>query len=492
MLRLRIALITAALCFAAGPPLAAQDTPADYMARIEGAQDSSGEFADLTIEALMEQLGVPGVSVAVIRDFEIHWAKGYGIADVETGQPVDTETMFQAASISKPVTAMAVLRAVQDGVFTLDDDINSILTSWHLDGGEFTRERPVTPRGLTSHTSGLGDGFGFPGYEPDATLPTVIQILDGHELSNVGPLFMEREPGTFEEYSGGGVTLMQLALSDARRKPFAELMQESVLTPLGMTRSSFAQPISVEDDRNAARAHDDEGASMGAKWHVYPEQAAAGLWTTASDLARFAIEVQKSARGESNKVLSRTTVQEMLSPVGVGGFAVGFSIGREGQGWYFSHGGGNWGFRCILMAHKTKGYGLAIMTNAQRGGAVMGEISRRIQTAYEWDSRAEPVPRGYAPRVERTEVDVDADILRTYVGAYEFESGNTIVVELEDGRLFVTPSGQERFRLHAESDTGFFLRVANVQVTFRTDEAGLIEMVVHQGGRDQVGTRSND
>ena len=126
----------------------------------------------------------------------MHWEKGYGIADVETGAPVDHETMFQAASISKPVAAMAVLKAVQDGLFTLDDDINDILTSWTLDGGEFTANRPVTPRGLTSHTAGLGDGFGFPGYDPDVELPTVVQILDGHELSNVGPLFMEREPGS--------------------------------------------------------------------------------------------------------------------------------------------------------------------------------------------------------------------------------------------------------------------------------------------------------
>jgi len=479
------------LSLIAAQSLAAQDTPADFMSRIEGPQDSSGEFSELTIEALMEQFGVPGVSVAVIRDFDLHWAKGYGVADVETGAPVDTETMFQAASISKPVAAMAVLRAVQDGLFELDEDINDILTSWRLVGGEFTRDRPVTPRGLTSHTSGLGDGFGFPGYDPDDPIPTVVQILEGHELSNVGPLFMEREPGTFEEYSGGGVTLMQLALSDARQQPFAELMQEAVLTPVDMTRSSFVQPISAEHDRNAARAHDDEGGSMGPKWHVYPEQAAAGLWTTASDLARFAIEVQKSARGESNRVLSRTTVQEMLSPVGVGGFAVGFSIGREGQGWYFSHGGGNWGFRCILMAHKSKGYGLAIMTNAERGGAVMSEISRRIQVAYEWDSMAEPVPRGYAPQVERTAIDVDTDILRTYVGSYEFEDGDTIAVDLVDGQLFVTPAGQDRFRLYAESDTNFFLRLVNAQVTFRTTDGGHMEMVVHQGGRDQVGTRQN-
>jgi CubicO group peptidase (beta-lactamase class C family) len=161
-----------------------------------------------------------------------------------------------------------------------------------------------------------------------------------------------------------------------------------------MTRSSFEQPISSEWDRNAARGHDQVGASRGPKWHVYPELAAAGLWTTPTDLARFAIEVQKSAVGTSNRVLDRTTVQEMLSPVGVGGYAVGFGIAQRGEGWYFSHTGGNWGFRCILLAHKVKGYGLVVMTNADQGGVLMAEIARRIQVAYEWDSMAGPVPRG--------------------------------------------------------------------------------------------------
>ena len=463
--------------------------PTDYIAAIEGAQESAGPngMGDKTIEQLMDEFGVPGVSVAVIKDFEVHWAKGYGIADVDTGAPVDTETRFQAASISKPVTAMAVLKAVQDGLFTLDDDINDILESWTLDGGEFTNDRPVTPRTLTSHTSGLGDGFGFPGYDPSDTLPTVVQILEGHELSNVGPLFMERPPMTLEEYSGGGVVLMQLALSDARGRPFEDIMREDVLEPIGMTRSSFEQPISPANDSDAARAHDGQGRSRGPKWHVYPEQAAAGLWTTPTDLARFAIEVQKSAIGESNRVLSRTTVHEMLSPVGVGGFAVGFSIERDGEGWYFSHGGGNWGFRCVLLAHKVKGYGLAIMTNADRGGAVMGEISRRIQMAYEWDSMAEPAPRGYAPPVERTEIEVAVEILATYVGTYELSPDFSIVVTLEDGALFGQPTGQNRVALFPESEVDFFLRAVNAQVTFTKDDAGAVTgLVLHQGGRDQT------
>ena len=381
----------------AAPPAAAQLSPSGARAAIEGVQPEPGEdgLGSLTMSELMERFGVPGVSVAIIRDFEIHWARGYGVADVETGQAVDTETMFQAASISKPVAAMATVRAVQDGLFGLDDDINDILVSWRLDGAGFTDTRPVTPRGLTSHTSGLGDGFGFPGYDPDVHLPTTVQILDGHDLSNVGEVFMEREPLTFYEYSGGGVTVMELALSDVRRMPFDELMRRYVLDPIGMSRSSYQQPISAANDRNAARAHDRDGRSRGPKWHVYPEMAAAGLWTTPSDLARFAIDVQRTARGEGGAVLNRQMVGEMLRPVGVGPYAVGFSISQRGQGWYFGHGGSNWGFRAQLLAHTAKGYGFAIMTNADQGSALIAELSRRIQRVYEWDSVAEGVRRGY-------------------------------------------------------------------------------------------------
>ena len=471
-----------------GPAYGQARSPAEYMAVVEGVQAAPGAngLGSLTIEQLMARFNVPGVSIAVIRDFKVHWAKGYGIADVETGARVDTATMFQAASISKPVAAMAVLKAVQDGLFTLDDDINDILESWTLDGEGFTRDRPVTPRTLTSHTSGLGDAFGFPGYDPDAPIPTVVQILEGQSPSNVGAIFMERAPMSLYEYSGGGVTLMQLALTEARDRPFADIMRDDVLNPIGMSNSTFEQPIPAALDRNAARAHSGEGRSMGAKWHVYPEMAAAGLWTTPTDLARFAIEVQRSAIGESNRVLSRTTVQEMLSPVGVGDFAVGFSISKLGQGWYFSHGGSNWGFRATLLAHKVKGYGLAIMTNADQGGAVAAELSRRIQMAYEWDSFAEPAPRGYRPPVAREEIELGADILAAYAGEYELAPGMTVVITVEDGRLHAKPAGQSKLPLFAEAEDRFFLRAVDAQISFTRAASGEVTgLVLHQGGRDQ-------
>jgi CubicO group peptidase (beta-lactamase class C family) len=312
--------------------------------------------------------------------------------------PVTADTLFQAASVSKPVAAMVSLKAVQDGRFSLDENVNSILKSWKLPEGEFTKDEPVTPRALLSHTSGTGDAFGFPGYAPGAPLPTVQQILDGVAPPNRRPVRLERPPFTAAKYSGGAVLIQQLALTDAVGKAFEHIAREWVFEPLGMTNSTYEQPLPRARERQAARAHNRAGDRSGQiPWHVYPEQAAAGLWTTSTDLAKFAIELQLALRGTSMRVLSQKTAMEMVTPVGVGPFAIGFAIGKHGEGWYFAHDGSNWGFRCDLIAHRLKGYGAVIMTDGDNGGALIQELRRMIQHEYRWDVLDTPVPRRYGP-----------------------------------------------------------------------------------------------
>jgi CubicO group peptidase (beta-lactamase class C family) len=361
------------------------------------AQTGSGPLDASTVQELMAQFHVPAVSVAVVRDFKIEWAKAYGTADVETGAPATTETLFQAASISKTIAAMASVKAVQDGRFSLDQDVNTILKSWQLPGGELTRDRSVTPRMLMSHTSGTGDGFGFPGYAPGAPLPTILQILDGVPPSNLRKVRLERPPLTGFKYSGGAVMIEQLALTDAVGKPFEQIAREWILNPIGMTNSTYEQPLPVPRQKQAARAHDRNGARRADPWHIYPEQAAAGLWTTPTDLAKFIIEVQLSLFGRSNRVLSKASMLEMVTPVGVGPFAVGFQMEKQGEGWYFMHGGSNWGFQCDMIGHRVKGYGMAIMTNSDSGGALIQELRKRIEQDEHWDVLDKPIPRTYGP-----------------------------------------------------------------------------------------------
>jgi CubicO group peptidase (beta-lactamase class C family) len=372
----------------------AQVSTSALIARIEGRQSPDRQGLDaFTLQEVMQKYPVPGVSVAVIKDFAIHWAKGYGVADVETGLPVDPRTLFQAASISKPVTAMAVLKAVEEGRVSLDADINERLTSWKVPQGEFTTTMPVTPRALLSHTSGASDGFGFPGYHPSQPRPTLVQILMGEKPSNVGPVLFDRPPFTAYKYSGGGITIMQLAMIDTLGKPFADIMQAYVLDPLGMGDSTYEQSLPSAREAKAARAHSALGTTMNAPWHVYPEQAAAGLWTTPSDLARFIIDIQQALRASAGRVLSQAMAREMVTPVGVGPFAVGLTVDKRGEGWYMSHGGSNWGFRCDLVAHVRKGYGVIVMTNSDSGSAVVSEIEARVAAAYGWDSLDKPIPR---------------------------------------------------------------------------------------------------
>lgn len=347
----------------------------------------------LGVPELLAQFKVPAVSVAVIRDFKIDWARAWGVKSVRTGEAATVDTLFQAASISKPVAAMASLRAVQDGRFTLDQDINTILKSWRLQPRPSSQGEIVTPRMLMSHTSGTDDGFGFPGYNPEAPRPSIVQILEGAPPANRGAVRVGRAPMTGYKYSGGAVTIQELALTDALGKAFPVIMRETVFGPIGMVNSTYEQPLPPKLRSAASHAHDQSGQAGDAPWRVHPEHAAAGLWTTPTDLAKFAIEVQQALAGRSTKILSRATAQEMVTPVGVGPFAVGFTVAKIGEGWYFSHGGSNWGFRCDLIAHRSKGYGVVIMTNGDNGGRVIAALREKISRESAWDMHDKPLPR---------------------------------------------------------------------------------------------------
>ena len=389
--------VSLAIALACGPtfPLAAQDgDAASLIARIEAPQSPNrGGMDGLTLAELMQRFRLPAVSIAVIRDFEIHWARAYGIADLETGQHADTGTLFQAGSISKPVFAMTTVRLAQDGRLSLDGDVNALLKSWRVPRTPATGEQWVTLRSLLSHTSGADDGFGFPGYNPGEPQPTLVQILTATKPSNVGPVRFGRPPFTGFRYSGGGLVLAQLVVEEVMGRPFASIASELVLTPLGMRSSTYEQQLSGALSRRAARGHSGGGRRMSAPWHEYPEHSAAGLWSTPSDLARFLIEIQRAFRGPKGSVLAQAAAREMLMPVGVGEQGLGVVLEKRGEGWYFSHSGSNWNFRADLVGHLRKGYGLVIMTNSENGWGVITELEARIAAAYNWDSLDKPIPR---------------------------------------------------------------------------------------------------
>jgi CubicO group peptidase (beta-lactamase class C family) len=273
----------------------------------------------------MKHYRVPAISIAIIRAGKIDRVEAWGVVEAG-GRKADPDTLFQAASISKPVSALAAVHMSQYGNFGLDDDVNAKLKSWQVPKSEF--HGSVTLRRLLSHSAGL-TVHGFPGYASTAELPTVPQILDGAKPANTAAVRVDVEPGSIWRYSGGGYTVMQLLLSDVSKMAFPELMHRIVLSPIGMTRSTYAQPLPESWCQNAARGHHGDGKMVEGRWHTYPEMAPAGLWTTPGDLARFAIEVWRSSRGESNKVIERASALEMLK-VQKGEYGLGFIIEGEG------------------------------------------------------------------------------------------------------------------------------------------------------------------
>jgi CubicO group peptidase (beta-lactamase class C family) len=342
-----------------------------------------------TLGARMEQYRVPGVSIAVINEGRIDWARGYGVAEAGSKKLVTTETLFQAASISKPVTALAVLRLVEKGRLNLDGDLNRKLVSWKVPENDFTREKHVSLRMLLSHTAGL-TVHGFAGYESNATPTTLLQVLDGEPPANSQPIRVDALPGSRWRYSGGGYCVMQQLILDLTRQPFPQFMHDTVLKPLDMDASTFEQPLPVERSPSAATGHRANGTVVLGRWHVYPEMAAAGLWTTPSDLARFSIELQRTKAGESRKIISRTMATQMLTAQKETGDprmpASGLGIFLEGSGASarFLHAGANEGFRCQLVGYVYRGKGAVVMTNSDNGARLIQEVFWSIAREYDW------------------------------------------------------------------------------------------------------------
>ncbi len=338
--------------------------------------------APQTLAQRMAAMKVPGLSIAIFDGGKIVWARGYGMRDVADGSPVDTGTLFQAASISKPVAATVMFRLIEQGLFTLDVDVNDKLTSWKVPPSPFTTIEKVTPRRAVSHMAGLTVS-GFAGYAVGVPLPTLPQILDGLPPANSAPVRVDTTPGARERYSGGGVTVLQLMMQDVTHRKFEELARELVLGPVGMMQSTYVQPLPAALTGRAATAYDTQGRPVPGRYHVYPEQSAAGLWTTPSDLARFMLSIGRSYRGEPNGILRQATARKMLTAI-PGGSGLGFGLSGEGAAFRYRHTGGNEGFRCYAVAFTATGRGVVIMTNSDNGSPLVRELGRAVSRELGW------------------------------------------------------------------------------------------------------------
>jgi CubicO group peptidase (beta-lactamase class C family) len=348
---------------------------------------------DITLKQLMDTFKLPGLSVAVIENNQIAWAKGFGVTEYGGSAPVTTRTLFQAGSISKPVAAVGSMWLVEQGKLSLDEDVNKKLKSWKVPENEFTKEQKVTLRRLMSHSAGL-TVHGFPGYAVTEPRPTLVQIFNGTKPANTAPIRVDFVPGTKMRYSGGGVTIEQQLVIDVTGEPFPQFMQQTVLSKIGMTDSSYAQPLPAGRAALTATGTRMNGTSVEGRWHIYPEMAAAGLWTTPTDLAKFVIEIALSKQGKANHVLTQKSVQEMLTPqveAEGGGAHVGlaFFLDDKAPG-EFGHNGSDEGFQAQLTMNSETGQGVAIMGNSDAFFHVEPYVEEAIRKARGWKTTGHP------------------------------------------------------------------------------------------------------
>lgn len=336
----------------------------------------------LNIEKLMELYKCPGLSVAVIDNFKVAWAKGYGVTEAGTHTPVTVHTLFQAGSISKPVAATGTLSLVEHGKLSLDENVNLKLKSWQVPDNEFTKDQKVTLRRILSHSAGL-TVHGFPGYEVGTPIPTLVQIFNGEPPANTDPIRVDIVPGTKYRYSGGGVTIEQQLVIDVTGRPFPLFMHETVLDKIGMADSTYEQPLPPARAAITATGTRADGKLIPGKWHIYPEMAAAGLWTTATDLAKFGIEIALSKQGKANHVLSQTTTQEMLKPQ-IEQIGLGFFLASHKNPEEFGHNGADEGFQALLIMFADTGKGVAIMANSDNGISVANAVTQSVANEYGW------------------------------------------------------------------------------------------------------------
>lgn len=347
-----------------------------------GCKTAAGPADPTDIGAWMEFHQVPGVSVAVIRDFQVDYVEVHGVKSRTTQEPVTEQTLFQAASLSKSVSSMGVLSLAQDGTVSLDSDVNDYLTSWQVPDNALQDSEKVTLRRLLSHTAGT-TVRGFRGYRYSESVPTIVQILNGEPPANSPPIVVDLVPGTEFRYSGGGYVIADQVVRDVTEFTFPEFMEERVLQPIGMDHSTYEQPLPDSLLDAAASGYYATGVAVPGGHHIYPEGAAAALWTTPRDLAQFLIELQLSLRGGSNKVLSRENAELLVTEV-KSDYALGLGLWTERGQPYFGHDGANDGFRCKMVAHRTDGYGVVILTNSDRGSDLYPDLVRVIGQREGW------------------------------------------------------------------------------------------------------------
>lgn len=337
------------------------------------------ELREINVYERMKHYHVPGLSIAFIQNGTLHFTESFGVLEAETDRQVNKRSIFNACSISKFATAMLVLKLIELGILDLDGDVNDRLISWKIPENGFTQNNKVTLRTLLSHQAGLIDPEGsFGEYDSAEGIPTMHELLEGRKSYYPKPLDVTYEPGSDFQYSDAGFCIIQQLIEDVTGKPFTQLMNKNIFEPMEMKNSTldFTIPIS---EYNFACGHNKDGKAVDGKYPIYPYPAAAGLWSTPTDIAKLALEIIHSLTGDGKLGLSPSLTQEMITSQGCSQWAgLGVFLANSGDQLEISSLGWGVGFQCMLIAYPYLGTGAVIMTNADSGvhqmKGIIGEI----------------------------------------------------------------------------------------------------------------------
>lgn len=413
----------------------------------------------------MSDYQIPAVSLAIINNGEIEWSDIYKNPDFTGEQHLDSVSLFQAASLSKPVTFFAALRMHAAGEIDLDQNIQDYLKEFVLPEGKQTAENPVTFRNIFSHTSGINSG-GYLGYEQGLLLPSDLDILKGGAGVNSPAIQVVMPPNETLAYSGGAYTLAELALQDLFEDEFENIMKKWILEPVGMKYSEFTQPLHDSISKQVAKAYSSSGKPIEGGWRNYPEQAAAGLWSNATDMARFLTEIYKAYHGKS-AVFSQSDIQTIISHER-DGHVYGFLLNQVGDDVSITHYGGNAGYRTGMTISLKSGNGMVYLINSDNGGDLGNELLLSASQVYNWKHfKQTEVQRG----------QVNSERLKRLAGLYKWnnqieltitfnEVDNNISLHFPNGDAYklIAIVGDELEFVH--SNTGVkiaFLREDNFQ-----------------------------
>ena len=403
----------------------------EQIARVE-TNLSGGMVIDgklYTLSERMKHYNVQGLSVAVIDNYQIVWAKGYGFADKKEGRKVTTSTLFEPGSISKSLNAVGILQLAQQGKLDLYQDINQYLVNWKFPYDTVSHGKKITTAQLLSHSAGLGV-HGFPGYQRDSVIATVTDILDGRPPSNTEAVRSYTEPGKETRYSGGGILITQQMLTDLTKQRYEDYMYEHVFRPLGMTNSSYNQPPAISQRKNLATGYKSNGNEVAGKYFVYPEKAAAGLWTTPTDLCKYIIEIQQAYQGKSSKVINQEMVKLHVTPY-MDDIAMGTYLQDRNSEKYFVHAASNEGFTGYFLGGLTNGKGVALFANSEEGYVLL-ELLSSIAQVYNWP--------GFRKPEQITTLPVHDTLSSKYIGDYIADGIFSEVKKEKDG-LYLWTNG---------------------------------------------------